>query len=52
MKKYILYEVKIINDIPMLDYMMEISAKNIIEAEHKSEPHQQDGKEYLLTMLG
>lgn len=51
MHKYKLYEIKIINNIPMWEYKMDINANNIVEAEYKSEIYRMNGYEYIIVMF-
>lgn len=50
MRKYKLYEVEIINDIPMLDYICEKLARNIADAEFQLKGDMETDKEYFITM--
>lgn len=50
MKNYKLYEVDIINDIPMLDFIYEKLARNIADAEFQFRDNMEINKEYFITI--
>ena len=50
MISYNLYEVLIINDIPMIVFVENITARNIVEAESIASGRMEFDKEYLLLL--
>jgi len=48
MFEYKLYEIKIVNKIPMWTFIVSICAENIVDAEFNSQQFMQEGNEYII----